>query len=233
MKCNLCGCEEFIDMNGRKAVKCRNCGSLERTRLLWLYAERLEIDSNFKVLHLAPERGIYSKLSSLLRPENYVTADYDPSRYSFAKGCRKIDLTSMEEWPSNEFDLILHIHVMEHIPCNIAYPLFHLHRILKSNGTHLCVIPFSPGVYDECFDDIGDDERTRRFGQYDHIRKFGRYGLSSHIGKIIDLPRNFDATEQFSEDTLTEYNIPQSHWKGFHIGTVLSLKKNDYKLGLC
>ena len=232
MKCNLCGCSEFVDMNSRKAIKCKNCGSLERTRLLWLYIERLPLNSNSRVLHLAPEKGIYTRLSEKLAAHNYITADYDPGRYAFVERCNKIDLTNMEDWPSNYFDLILHVHVMEHIPCNIAYPLFHLHRMMKRDGVHLCVIPFLGGVYDECFDNMSAGERTRRFGQYDHVRKFGRDGLSTHLGKIINLPTKFDATDDFSESVLSEANIPKSHWKGFHVGTVLSLKKDDYKLNL-
>ena len=230
MECNICGRGEFVDMNRRKAVRCKNCGSLERTRLLWLFIEKLKIGPDWKLLHLAPEVGIYNKLSRLVRPENYIAADFDPARYPFAKGLRKIDLTDMEDWPSNEFDLILHSHVMEHIPCNIAYPLYHLHRMLKTEGMHLCIIPFGHGTYDECFNDIGDAERTRRFGQFDHVRRFGRDGIPSHLGKLINLPSHFDATEIFDESILTKHNIPKNYWKGFHICTVLSLRKNDFLL---
>ena len=43
MLCNLCGCTEFLDMRRRKLVLCKNCHSLERTRLLWLYIEKINI----------------------------------------------------------------------------------------------------------------------------------------------------------------------------------------------
>ena len=181
-------------------------------------------------MHLAPERGIYERLSSLLKRENYVVADIDPSRYQFASNVRQIDLTDMGDWNSNEFDLVIHSHVLEHIPCNIAYSLFHLHRILKPNGRHLCVIPFSSGVYDECFDEIGNMERTKRFGQYDHLRKFGDRNLQMHLGSLLRIPETFDATQHFDEDALRLHNIPESHWRGFHMSTVLSLEKNDYRL---
>lgn len=212
-------------MHSRKSVKCRDCGSLERTRLFWLYLEKLKLCGNERVLHIAPEKSLAQRLSEILEPGNYVPADIDPTRYKHVPDCRKIDLTDMEGWPSNEFDLILHIHVMEHIPCNIAYPFFHLHRMLKETGTHLCVVPFLSGRYDECFGDIGDEERIRRFGQFDHVRRFGREDLNMHLGKVVDLPDHFDATRDFSEELLTEYNIPRSNWKGFHPGTVLRLSK--------
>lgn len=230
MKCNLCGGLDFRDLNKRSNAKCANCGSLERTRLLFMYLQRLNIESSFKVLHLAPEPSIYRKLSALLAKGNYQVADKDPKRYSFAKECKQIDLTEMEEWPSNAFDIIIHVHVLEHIPCNVAYPLFHLHRMLKKGGTHLCVIPFSTGVYDECFNCISDAERIRRFGQFDHVRRFGRDGLHTHLGKILNLPPEVDATKDFSISELRDAGVPESHWYGFHIGTVLRLRKEDFLL---
>ncbi|MCI4589764.1 class I SAM-dependent methyltransferase [Sphingobium sp. BYY-5] len=202
---------------------------MERTRLFWMYVERFNISRGDKVLHIAPERGIYQGLRDKLG-DGYTTADISPENYAFAEGCRKIDLTDLDHWPSEEYDYIFHIHVMEHIPCNIAYTLFHLHRMLKKTGTHLCIIPFMAGRFDETFEDIGDQERSRRFGQYDHVRKFGRDDVGSHLGKIVSLPDKFDVTQDFSEQALEAANIPPSHWQGLHIGTVLSLKRSDYKL---
>lgn len=229
MKCNICGGEEFVDMNQRVAVRCRSCGSLERTRLFYLYIEKLQIQAGAKILHIAPEKGLYDKIKSI--PDvDYHVADIDPERYSFASECKHIDLTAMEDWPASTYDYIFHIHVIEHIPCTLAYPIFHLHRMLKPNGVHMCIIPFLSGHYDESLADIGDDERSRRFGQYDHVRRLGREDVGSHLGKILNLPDAFDATQDFTIEQLESANIPNNHWKGFHIGTVLQLTKNDYRL---
>jgi hypothetical protein len=231
MKCNLCGNEKFADVNSRKNVKCTKCGSLERTRLLWLYIQVLRLDKNSKVLHLAPEKGLYNELSKSLDSENYIVADFYPKNYSFADRCIRLDLCNLDDQPSCEYDLILHSHVLEHTLCNIAYTLYHLHRMLKGNGRHVCIIPFMGGKYDECFQDLTSEDRQRRFGQHDHVRRFGREDVSSHLGKIINLPSNFDATRDFDIQQLREANIPENHWKGFHIGTVLNLEKNDFRLG--
>lgn len=230
MICNICGCDEFLDMHSRVAVRCANCDSLERTRLLWLYIERLGLDANSRVLHIAPEKGIYDALSKLTSEGNYVTADLEPKRYAFAKDCREIDLCELDAEPSFQYDLILHSHVLEHIPCNIAYTLFHLHRMLKPDGTHLFIAPFMSGRYEESFAVLDNAERTRRFGQWDHVRRFGRDDVSSHLGKILDIPEAFDATCDFPTAELIKFNVPENHWRGFHIGTVLALKRNDMKL---
>lgn len=229
MRCNICGGSEFLDMNVRKGVRCSQCGSLERTRLLWLYLEKLEINEKTRILHLAPEKGMYERLSALCGP-NYVTADMHPRGFPFAKDMRGIDLCDLEDWPAEDFDIILHAHVLEHVQCNFAYTLFHLHRMLKPDGVHLCVIPFLSGRYDETYQDIGDAERDRRFGQFDHVRRFGVDDIPMHLGKVVRVPDEFDATKEFGEEVLLAANIPPSHWTGFHIGTVLRLKKRDYLL---
>lgn len=227
VRCNICGGCFFADMNARRHVLCRWCGSLERTRLLWLYLRDLRLPKGAKVLHLAPERGLGKRLARQVGESNYLPADIDPSRYPFARNCVRIDLCALEDWPSEAFDLIVHSHVLEHTPCDIGYTLRHLHRMLKPTGHHACIIPFMSGRYDESLEDIGGEERTRRFGQFDHVRRFGRENIPEHLGKHLRLPDRFDATERFSEAVLRKANIPEDHWRGFHIGTVLILKRDD------
>ena len=229
MQCNVCGATEFVDMHTRKNVRCAQCGSLERTRLIWLYLQDIVLPKNAKVLHFAPERGLHDAFMKMDEIGSYVCADFDPARYRFAD-CVKMDLCSLDDQPSLEYDLIIHSHVLEHVPCNIAYTLFHLHRMLKNDGVHLCVIPFMKGEYDESFQDIGNDERTRRFGQFDHVRRFGANDIPSHLGKLLKLPATFDATTRFAPEVLLAANIPPAHWKGFHISTVLQLSRSDMTL---
>ena len=230
MRCNICESTSFIDVNSRKKVQCQQCGSFVRTRLLWMYLQNIKINYDTKILHLAPEKGVYQALVDKVKKGNYVAADINQKYYRFAEKFLKIDLCDLDNQPSFEYDLILHSHVLEHTPCNIAYTLFHLHRMLKKDGHHLCVISFLSGKYDECFQDIGDEERNRRFGQFDHVRRFGRDDIHAHLGKLINVPKEFDATKSFSEETLRHANIPESQWKGFHGSTVLLLKRHDMKL---
>lgn len=230
MICNICGNNEFQDFNTRKGIACTKCRSLERTRLMWLYIEEENIDPTFKILHMAPELGLYARIRSLVENNNYTVADFEPKRYSFAKKCKHIDLCDLDSWPSNEYDLIIHNHVLEHARCNIAYILYHLHRMLKPSGLHIFSIPFLHGEYDESLADIGNDERKRRFGQSDHLRRFGINDIHKHIGSIVDIPKEYDAAKHFGEDILIKYNIPRSQWRGFSGSTILKLNKNSYKL---
>jgi len=230
--CNLCGSTTFTAMNNRPRAKCESCGSLERTRLLHLYLEKLELPQpGMKVLHFAPEKGLYDVISKVVNIADYMTADIDPGRFKFAKNIVKFDIcTDVETLPENCFDLIIHSHVLEHVKCNFAYVLFHLHRALKEDGRHICVIPFLGGSYDECFGNIGREEATRRFGQFDHVRRFGRDDIDMSLGKILDFDRDFDATRDFPPESLLKCNIPETSWHGLNPDTVLCLRKYDMRL---
>lgn len=195
-----------------------------------MYLQQLPLTSKSRILHLAPELGIYRALSRVVETDNYEVTDIDPSRYSFAKGIRTLDLCNLDDLRDNHYDLILHSHVLEHIPCNIAYTLFHLHRALKPDGWHVCVIPFVSGHYDECYAKIPDQERIRRFGQDDHVRRFGRDDVDRHLGSIMSFDKDFDAARDFRPDLLAGANIPESAWRGLTAHTVLRLRKWDMKL---
>jgi phosphoglycolate phosphatase len=174
---------------------------------------------------------LYNALSKVISPSNYRTTDIDPARYRrYAPRTTRLDLCALDDEPSCAYDFIIHSHVLEHVPCSLAYTLFHLHRMLAENGAHICVIPFSSGAWEESFEALSGDERTQRFYQHDHMRRFGRDDRDSHLGKVIRLPESFDATEVFTEDELRAANIPKDHWRGFTMGTVLELKKQDYLL---
>lgn len=225
--CNLCGGTRFLDRGVRPAAVCATCHSMERTRLLWMYAQRA-LKPDWRVLHIAPEVGLYQALAARLAPDRYETADINPKRYPFARNIRRLDLCTLAELPANHYDCIIHSHVFEHLPCPIAGVLRHLHRVLVPGGLHLCVIPFLPGHDDECFDDIGADERTRRFGQHDHVRRFGIADIDRGLGSLLRLDRHPDVTRDFSPETLRAANIPETAWRGFSIHTVLRLGKEDF-----
>lgn len=229
MQCNICDGRTFIDFNNRSAVRCAGCGSVERTRLLWLYLEKIGLSSESRVLHIAPEKGIYTKISGIVASDNYELCDIQPENYKFANGMRHIDLCNLDSLKTDYYDLILHSHVLEHVTCNIAHTLFHLHRALKQDGTHVFIVPFMAGKYDECFQDIGAAERIRRFGQDDHVRRFGKQDVADHLGKLVELDPDVDAEADIGGDLLEQYNIPKSGWKGLSAHMPICLKKYQMK----
>jgi predicted SAM-dependent methyltransferase len=146
--------------------------SLERHRLLWLY---LKNETDFftgtakkKVLHFAPEQAFY-KLFRNQKNIDYTTTDlFSPLADVKADIC---DLP----FENNSYDIILCNHVLEHIPDDTK-AMQELFRVLKPGGMAILQIP-QELARDTTFadDSITDQkERAKIFGQYDHVRIYGR-----------------------------------------------------------
>ena len=232
--CNLCGSKEWTDMNNRKKVRCEACKSLERGRAMGIILSRTGIlKNNMRILHFAPEKAIYDYIYKHTLPAVYDAFDLDPTKFSTKMNVKKFDLTTdLPFLQDSYYDLILHSHVMEHIPCNFVYIIYNLFRSLKKDGLHVACIPFLDGYYSENFGNLSNEEAKSQFGQFDHVRKFGNCDINRHIGLFIKMPAYYDLTLYASAYELENFNIPKRHHKGFHASTILVNKKDDYLLPL-
>ena len=143
--------------------------SLERHRLLWLYLTR-ETDffsKPLKVLHVAPEQAFYKRFRQQANLE-YITSDlYSPLADV------KADLCALP-FEDDSFDVIFCNHVLEHIPDD-AQAMRELYRVMKKGGWGIFQVPQDINRAHTFEDDTITDpaERTRIFGQYDHVRVYG------------------------------------------------------------
>ena len=230
MECNLCGSSQFRNRKSRKNIVCTTCGSDERTRIMRLFFEKFAIvKPGMRVMHIAPERGIFEYVSKI--PEvSYEAYDLRPENFPFAE-VRRIDLlTDLVSIPNRTYDVVIHSHVMEHIPGNITAVLFHLSRILKGGGEQACVIPFVSGHYAEDFGQMSRAEHVTRFGQFDHVRRFGTADIRNTLGMVFRLPTEYDLEAYFHPEVLDRFNIPDYCRKGFTPHTFLRLKRDDMLL---
>lgn len=174
--------------------------SLERHRLLWLYLtnETNFFSSKLKVLHFAPEQAFYKrfrKLSNL----NYVTTDLNSPLADV-----KADICNLP-FEDDEFDIILCNHVLEHIPDDTK-AMQELYRVMKPNGWGIFQIPQDLNR-EKTFEDhtiINRHERAKIFGQYDHVRVYGRdyFDKLRTIGFKVD---EVDYTSKLSEEDILKY----------------------------
>ena len=153
----------------RKNALCPGTLSLERHRLLWLYLDKETdfLNSNLKVLHVAPEQVFYKKFKKLKNWE-YLTFDLN-SPIADIKG----DLTSTN-FKDESFDLIICNHVLEHIEDDKS-ALNEIYRILKYNGISILQVPMNV-KRKNTFEDSSiksKNQREKYFGQYDHVREYG------------------------------------------------------------
>ncbi|MBC9795153.1 class I SAM-dependent methyltransferase [Sinomicrobium weinanense] len=153
--------------------------SLERHRLLWLY---LQHETDFftapkKVLHFAPEQAFYKRFRK--QPNlDYTTTDLESPLADV-----KADICNLP-FEDNSFDFVLCNHVLEHIPDDTR-AMQELYRILKPGGTGIFQIPQDLGRETTFEDDSITDpkERAAIFGQYDHVRVYGR----DYFNKLRDI----------------------------------------------
>jgi len=174
--------------------------SLERHRLLWLY---LKNETDFftapkKVLHIAPEQ-CFLKLFKKQENLEYTTADlYSPIADVKADIC---DLPFEE----NSFDIVFSNHVLEHIEDD-KKAMSELFRVLKPGGMGIFQIPQDLSLENtyEDFSIKSKEERKKHFGQYDHVRIYGRdyFARLRNVGFKVN---EIDYSKTISEELMQRY----------------------------
>lgn len=103
-----------------------------------------------------------------LKNLDYTTADIDSPIADL-----NLDVTEMNI-PDNQYDVLICNHVLEHVD-NVDKAFSEIKRVLKPGGWAILMVPINPDV--DTFEDpsvTDPEERKRLFGQYDHVRQFGR-----------------------------------------------------------
>jgi SAM-dependent methyltransferase len=174
--------------------------SLERHRLLWLY---LKNETDFfsapkKVLHIAPEQ-CFLKLFKAQKNLDYITADlYSPIADVKADIC---DLP----FEANTFDVVFCNHVLEHIEDD-KKAMSELYRVLKPGGLGIFQIPQDLNL-DKTYEDFSitsKEERKKHFGQYDHVRVYGKdyFNRLRTVGFTVN---EIDYSKTLSTEQITKY----------------------------
>ena len=229
MKCNICGCREFVDVGVRRNARCKSCGSYERTRVMKLVLDRLPIDRDTKILHLGPERGLATYLRRLTG--HYVPADIDLSRYDYVPDIRYFDLCDLPSYERfGSFDLIIHAHVIEHIAFNYSAVLIRLHKMLTDRGHHVFSVPIYGACFDEYLGPLTAEEAKLRFGQFDHVRRFSPCDLQRTLGALFHIPESYDLLSRFDEGELRDANVPEHIWAGYSDHSVFCLERDAVRV---
>ena len=163
----------------RPHAECPRCLSLERHRLMQLYLEQkmdLFQQGKKRLLHVAPEPIFFKQF--LNNPKiDYVSLDKFTKGYKYPKETINGDITDLD-FPNDSFDAIICSHVLEHIPDD-RLAMSELFRVLKPGGWAILQVPLDANR-EETYEDFSitdPDERQKHFGQFDHVRVYGRdYG---------------------------------------------------------
>ena len=174
--------------------------SLERHRLLWLYL-RNETDfftAEHKVLHIAPEQCFVDRFRKM-KNLDYITSDlYSPLADVKADIC---DLP----FEDNSYDVVFCNHVLEHIEDD-KKAMSELYRVLKPGGFGIFQIPqdLERETTYEDFSISDPEERKKHFGQYDHVRVYGRdyFDKLRAVGFDVD---EVDYSKQLSTEEVERF----------------------------
>jgi SAM-dependent methyltransferase len=176
VECNVCGWKgkRFIDDVWHPGTICPVCKSQTRHRLLMQTLTSIEEFSmerllrQKEVLHFAPERRIRERFSSLA--DRYVSADYKRSDVDV-----NLDISRMPSVATGSFDTVIACDVLEHVSDD-QRALQELFRILRPEGIAILTVPQKDDLVETIEDAFITDpnERTRRFGQHDHVRIYGQ-----------------------------------------------------------
>ncbi len=178
--------------------------SLERHRLLWLYL-RDETDfftsqTKRKVLHIAPEQCFLNRFRKQ-KNIDYLTSDLESPIADV-----KADICALP-FEDESFDIIFCNHVLEHIPDDTK-AMQELYRVMKTGGFGIFQIPqdLNRAVTFEDNSITDPKERTKIFGQYDHVRVYGLdyFDKLRSIGFKVDA---VDYTKTISVEFVKKYAL--------------------------
>ena len=176
--------------------------SLERHRLMWLFLKNetsfFTSNKKLKTLHIAPEQ-CFLKIFKNQKNLDYITSDLESPIADV-----KADICNLP-FQDNSFDVIFCNHVLEHIP-NDTKAMQELFRVLKKGGFGIFQIPQDISR-EKTFEDasITDKiERTKIFGQYDHVRVYGRdyFNKLRSVGFAVD---EIDYTKKMAAKELERF----------------------------
>ena len=176
--------------------------SLERHRLFWLYLknETTFFSAPLRVLHFAPEQAFVQKFKKQ-KNLTYTTTDLNSPIADV-----KADICDLP-FKDNSFDFIICNHVLEHIPDDTK-AMQELYRVFAPSGTAILQVPYD-AKREITFEDntiTDQSERTRIFGQYDHLRVYGMdyFKKLSSIGFNVNA---LDYTSSISSDDIERYRL--------------------------
>ena len=155
--------------DGRPDAVCPRCRSLERHRFLSLLLGVLapdlrDLDTVVEIAPSRPSKVLLERLDARRRIS--FDAGYD---------AREVDaLASLTALPLRDesVDLLVCYHVLEHVPDDCT-AMREIARVLSPRGIALLEVPIKMGVATEEDPSATPEERTRRFGQKDHVRWYG------------------------------------------------------------
>lgn len=196
--------DQIFQLESTKKYFCPICGSTDRARLMIEFLSYIkdEDDSKLSVLQIAPDPVIERYLCAR-KDVLYESTDLYMDGVTF-----KADLQNMDMVQDNKYDIVLCVHVLEHVEDDMA-AMKELYRILKPDGMCIVLVPLVVGLEktDEQWG-CSEKENWRRFGQNDHCRLYAKKDFIKRL-EIVGFYVNELGKEWFGTNIYKEYGFDQ------------------------
>jgi SAM-dependent methyltransferase len=104
------------------------------------------------------------------------------------------------------FDVIICSHVLEHIPDDKT-AMMELYRVLVSEGVAYIQVPYRRDHETDEDPNITDPkEREKRWGQFDHVRLYGK-DLKLRLESVGFLVKENDYAQKLDEESCKKYGL--------------------------
>lgn len=202
-RCSVCrsDIESFAPgPNQRPGARCPKCNALERHRFLAIVLDLLSqpLHTARTVVEFSPHGSTRSLVET--RANRYLRLDLvTDSRPSVAA-----DITALP-FADRSIDFMICYHVLEHVPDD-ATAMRELARTLRPIGVALIQVPMrasGPTVEDPM---TPPEERARRFGREDHVRRYGD-DFSIRLAEAGILPTLIQPRHILRPDTIRRHGL--------------------------
>lgn len=202
--CPVCSRSFRCWLNEQNNETCPYCRSQTRHRLLCTYLDTEYKQTQYpaKVLYFAPTFGQERWFRRQVHRFKCITTDLSAPGVD----CHS-DITNLH-FESDSFDIVSCCHVLEHIPKDNK-AIEEIYRVLRRDGVAFIQVPYNKDAEytDEDPTVVDPSERTRRWGQFDHVRLYGR-DIVERLRKpdfqvdVVDLSKRYK----------TDYNKKLGFW---------------------
>ncbi len=207
-QCPVCrkNLRKFIQLQHGDLL-CPYCGSISRNRRLWQMLISDFLNDGAHILDFSPSRCLYRVLRKY-PAINYTSSDFAGEFISD----KQYDITHID-LPDDSLDIIICYHILEHIEDD-QKAISELFRVLKKGGRCLIQTPFKEGEILEDAAIKSPEDRTKQFGQSDHVRVYSVNGLKERLINGGFTPN------------IREFNEPPDNKNGFQPNeTVIIVRK--------
>ncbi|MCF8428671.1 MAG: class I SAM-dependent methyltransferase [Bacteroidia bacterium] len=185
---------------------CNECEASDRDRLTALYFSKIYDNTEKKLLDIAP----YAPLSNFFKKHKNLkirTADY------YADGVDdKVDITNMHIYNNETYDIIICMHVLEHVENELA-GMSELYRVMKKGGWGVIMVPINSQLEKNYVNPSAEseEERWHHYGHPDHKRLNSRQdfvkSLKSVGFKVLELDKDYFGIENFEKHAIHERSV--------------------------